>query len=193
VIDFKLKNILPALAVAGVVLGAVIAPGQVLAQSDNNTRTIVGERYVPTIWVDPDGCEHWVMDDGAEGYMTPHVTRQGIPVCRRGTLCGVMPTDQFFATDSYRISGSGQQSLREFFSTTRAKGYIVTGHTDSRASDAYNLRLSNNRANSVARVARGTGANVVEIRGYGERQPRASNSTTAGMAQNRRVEIICVN
>ena len=24
------------------------------------------ERYVPTIWVDPDGCEHWVMDDGAE-------------------------------------------------------------------------------------------------------------------------------
>ena len=192
-IDFKLKNILPALAVAGVVLGAVIAPGQVLAQSDNNTRTIVGERYVPTIWVDPDGCEHWVMDDGAEGYMTPHVTRQGIPVCRRGTLCGVMPTDQFFATDSYRISGSGQQSLREFFSTTRAKGYIVTGHTDSRASDAYNLRLSNNRANSVARVARGTGANVVEIRGYGERQPRASNSTTAGMAQNRRVEIICVN
>ena len=28
------------------------------------------ERYVPTIWVDPDGCEHWVMDDGAEGYMS---------------------------------------------------------------------------------------------------------------------------
>ena len=27
------------------------------------------ERYVPTIWVDPDGCEHWVMDDGAEGYI----------------------------------------------------------------------------------------------------------------------------
>jgi len=27
------------------------------------TRTIVGERYIPNIWVDPDGCEHWVMDD----------------------------------------------------------------------------------------------------------------------------------
>ncbi|MFZ9117949.1 MAG: OmpA family protein, partial [Paracoccaceae bacterium] len=24
--------------------------------------------YIPSIWVDPDGCEHWVMDDGAEGY-----------------------------------------------------------------------------------------------------------------------------
>jgi len=193
VINFSLKGALPALFAAAVLLGVMIAPAQVQAQSSENTQTVVGERYVPTIWVDPDGCEHWVMDDGAEGYMTPHVTRQGIPVCRRGTLCGVMPTDQFFATDSYRISGSGQQSLREFFTTTRAKGYIITGHTDSRASDEYNMRLSNNRAGSVARVARSAGANVTEIRGYGERQPRASNSTSAGMAQNRRVEIICVN
>lgn len=196
-IDFKFKSALPALAAAVALLGAALAPVQVLAADSTATtgqgRTIVGERYVPTIWVDPDGCEHWVMDDGAEGYMTPHVTRAGIPVCRRGTLCGVMPSDQFFATDSYRIGGSGQQTLREFFGSTGARGYIITGHTDSRASDAYNLRLSNNRANSVARVARSTGANVVEIRGYGERQPRATNSTAAGMAQNRRVEIICVN
>ena len=192
-IDFKLKSVLPALAGAIAILGAMMAPVQVQAQSNDTSQTVVGERYVPTIWVDPDGCEHWVMDDGAEGYMTPHVTRQGIPVCRRGTLCGVMPTDQFFATDSYRIGSSGQQSLRDFFSTTRAKGYIITGHTDARASDAYNMRLSNNRANSVAKVARSTGANVTEIRGYGERQPRATNSTAAGMAQNRRVEIICVN
>ena len=192
--DFKFKSALPALAAAIALLGAVIAPGQAFSQSATagQTRTIVGERYVPTIWVDPDGCEHWVMDDGAEGYMTPHVTRQGIPVCRRGVLCGVMPTDQFFATDSYRIGSTGQQRLREFFSSTGARGYIITGHTDFRASDAYNLRLSENRANSVAKVARGTGANVVEIRGYGERQPRASNSTAEGMAQNRRVEIICV-
>lgn len=192
--DFRFKSALPALAAVIALLGATIAPGQAFSQSatTGQTRTIVGERYVPTIWVDPDGCEHWVMDDGAEGYMTPHVTRQGIPVCRRGVLCGVMPTDQFFATDSYRINSSGQQRLREFFSSTAARGYIITGHTDFRASDAYNLRLSENRANSVARVARSTGANVTEIRGYGERQPRATNSTAVGMAQNRRVEIICV-
>ncbi len=192
-IDFKFKSALPALAGAIAILGALAVPAQVQAQSNDTPRTVIGERYVPTIWVDPDGCEHWVMDDGAEGYMTPHVTRQGIPVCRRGTLCGVMPTDQFFATDSHRIGGSGQQSLRDFFTSTRARGYIITGHTDARASDAYNMRLSNNRARSVAKVARGTGANVVEIRGYGERQPRASNTTAAGMSQNRRVEIICVN
>ena len=37
-------------------------------------RTIVGERYVPTIWIDPDGCEHWVIDNGIEGYMTPNLS-----------------------------------------------------------------------------------------------------------------------
>jgi hypothetical protein len=44
-------------------------------------RTILAERYTPTIWTDPDGCEHWVMDDGAEGYMTPHLLPGGTPVC----------------------------------------------------------------------------------------------------------------
>ncbi|XXK32273.1 hypothetical protein ACMAY7_05665 [Rhodobacteraceae bacterium nBUS_24] len=41
------------------------------------------QSYVPGIWVDPDGCQHWVMDDGVEGYMTPHVTRDGRPVCEK--------------------------------------------------------------------------------------------------------------
>ena len=40
------------------------------------------EVYTPGIWVDPDGCEHWVMDDGAEGFMTPNVRPDGRPVCR---------------------------------------------------------------------------------------------------------------
>ncbi|WP_425441309.1 OmpA family protein [Salinihabitans flavidus] len=155
-------------------------------------RTVRGERYVPTIWVDPDGCEHWVMDDGVEGYMSPHVNRQGIPVCRRGNVCGVMNTDQFFATDKYNISRSGQERLRRFFSEASATAFVIAGHTDARASDAYNMRLSYNRANAVAKVAASTGARVVDVRGYGERMPRATNSTAAGMAENRRVEIICI-
>lgn len=147
--------------------------------------------YIPTIWVDPDGCEHWVMDDGAEGFMTPHTTRDGLPVCRRGDVCGVMKTDQFFATDSYRIHPNGQARLAEFFKSAGAVSYIITGHTDSRASDAYNMRLSLNRANSVAKVAKQAGARISDVRGYGERMPAASNATAAGMAKNRRVEIIC--
>ncbi|SFS66814.1 OmpA family protein [Sulfitobacter marinus] len=178
-------------------VGALFAVAFVLQASgaDAQTRSQAGRdkgRYIPTIWVDPDGCEHWVMDDGTEGYMTPHVNRQGIPVCRRGNMCGVMNTDQFFATDSYRISGPGKQRLAEFFQSANAMSYIITGHTDSRASDAYNMRLSLNRAKSVAAVAARTGARVADVRGYGERMPAATNATAAGMAKNRRVEIICI-
>jgi len=188
VIDFRVKRALIALVATLVLAVAFMSE----AQAQSRTKTVIGERYVPTIWVDPDGCEHWVMDDGAEGYMSPHVRRDGTPVCRRGNLCGTMPADQFFATDKYYINAAGQERLREFFRNAGARGYIITGHTDSRASDAYNMRLSINRANSVARVARSVGANVVDVRGYGERDPRVPNTSAANMAQNRRVEIICV-
>ncbi|WP_443070181.1 OmpA family protein [Sulfitobacter sp.] len=149
-------------------------------------------QYIPAIWVDPDGCEHWVMDDGVEGYMSPHTNRQGIPVCHRGNVCGVMQSDQFFATNSARISKSGQARLRDFFVENEAVSYIITGHTDSRASDEYNMRLSLNRANSVAKVAQSAGARIADVRGYGERMPAASNGSATGMAKNRRVEIICI-
>ena len=176
---------------AAVALGLAVSADAGLAQQEQ--RTVKGEIYTPGIWVDPDGCEHWVMDDGVEGYMTPHVSRQGIPVCRRGNVCGVMNSDQYFATDSARISVAGQRRLQDFFRTTGAVSYIITGHTDSRASDSYNMRLSYRRANSVARVAQSVGARIADVRGYGERMPKATNNTAAGMQKNRRVEIICIN
>ncbi|WP_126975075.1 OmpA family protein [Frigidibacter oleivorans] len=163
-----------------------ILPAAVEAQ------TVRGERAAPTIWVDPDGCEHWVMDDGWEGYMDARIDSRGLPVCNRGEACGVMPTDQLFATDSAAISAEGRRQLQQFFAQHRAGGYVVAGHTDSRASDAYNLDLSRRRALAVASVAQSTGARVVSVDWYGERKPRASNATAAGMQQNRRVEIFCI-
>jgi len=65
--------------------------------------------------IDPDGCEHWVIDDGVEGYMSPYTNRQGIPVCCRGDVCGVMEFDPFFATYSARISAAGRERLAQFF------------------------------------------------------------------------------
>ena len=156
------------------------------------TVTVQGEQYIPTIWIDPDGCEHWVMDDGAEGYMSPHVRRDGTPVCHERNLCGVLITDQYFPTDSSRITAPGRQRLQEFFQGADARAYIVAGHTDSRASDEYNMKLSLRRANAVAKVGNSVGAPIIDIRGYGERIPKAPNDTVEGMAQNRRVEIFCI-
>ncbi len=175
---------------AAAVFSVVALTGAAQAQQ-SRTKAIPGEQYIPTIWVDPDGCEHWVMDDGVEGYGTNRLTRQGLPVCHDVNVCGVMNSDQLFRTNSAKISSAGRAKLTQFFQSANAFAYTIVGHTDSRASDAYNMRLSYNRANAVAAIAQATGANVIDVRGYGERMPVASNATSAGMAKNRRVEILC--
>lgn len=189
--DHKKKSALSMLAAAAVAVSSVLAA----PLSAQETRTVIGERYVPTIWVDPDGCEHWVMDDGAEGYMTSHLTPDGKPVCRKGVMCGMMPTDQFFATDKHYINAAGRERLREFFRKTQptTRAYVIAGHTDSRASDEYNIRLSQRRASAVADVARSvSGVRINDVRAYGERDPRVPNTSAANMAENRRVEIYCL-
>lgn len=153
----------------------------------------VGESYVPTIWVDPDGCEHWVFDDGAEGYMSPHLRRDGTPVCRSGNTCAVLATDQMFSTNQHRISAGNRDRLIRFFQKVDAKSFIITGHTDDRASNEYNLALSQRRADAVGKAAKAAGVVLFDVRGYGETMPRASNRNAAGRAQNRRVEIVCMH
>ncbi len=34
------------------------------------------------VWVDPEGCDHYIIDDGLESYMSPRVHPDGTPVCR---------------------------------------------------------------------------------------------------------------
>ena len=184
------RNVLAGTAAAAIALSLVGTSAS--AQGLFGLRKAQNNEYAPAIWIDPDGCEHWVMDDGVEGYMSPHTNRQGIPACRRGNVCGVMESDQFFATDSARISAAGRERLAQFFQQTGATSYIITGHTDARASDEYNMKLSYNRASSVARIAQSSGARIADVRGYGERMPAASNKTAHGMQKNRRVEIICI-
>ena len=53
------------------------------------------------------------MDDGVEGYMSPHTSRQVIPVCRRGNVCGAINSDQLFAINSAKISGAGRERLAQ--------------------------------------------------------------------------------
>jgi outer membrane protein OmpA-like peptidoglycan-associated protein len=67
----------------------------------------------------------------------------------------------------------------------------VAGHTDSIGTDAYNLRLSQRRAEAVAAylVQNGVPRQSIQTEGHGKRQPIASNATAEGRAQNRRVEI----
>lgn len=66
----------------------------------------------------------------------------------------------------------------------------IQGHTDSVGSDAYNMRLSQARANSVHKylVEHGIDPARLTARGYGETSPIADNRTRDGRAQNRRID-----
>ncbi|MEW6330578.1 MAG: OmpA family protein [Pseudomonadota bacterium] len=67
----------------------------------------------------------------------------------------------------------------------------VTGHTDSSGSKPLNQSLSERRADAVKAylVSKGLDGSRIDTKGAGDTQPVASNSTAAGRAQNRRVEI----
>jgi len=67
----------------------------------------------------------------------------------------------------------------------------IVGHTDGVGSDAYNLKLSQRRAESVATylVQQGVARQTIKTDWRGKREPITSNATAAGRAQNRRVEI----
>ena len=144
------------------------------------------------VWIDVDGCMHWWADGGVEGYMLDRVNpKTGKPVCLKRNTCLVENTDTLFATDSAKLTADGRRRLEQFFSSAGAFGYAIYGHTDSRASADYNLRLSQRRADSVAAVAASVGAVVDRKIGLGESSAVASNSTAAGMQKNRRVEVVC--
>jgi outer membrane protein OmpA-like peptidoglycan-associated protein len=135
---------------------------------------------------------HWYADGGLEGYMVERVNpRTGRPVCLKKNTCLVENTDTLFATDSARLTPQGRARLDRFFREAGAFGYAIYGHTDSRASDEYNMGLSQRRAASVAAVARQAGAMVEREIGFGERSPLVPNSSAANMAKNRRVEVVC--
>jgi outer membrane protein OmpA-like peptidoglycan-associated protein len=70
----------------------------------------------------------------------------------------------------------------------------VAGHTDSRGSDAYNLDLSQRRAETIRDylVSKGIEAERLVAKGYGETQPVADNASDEGRFSNRRVELVPV-
>ncbi len=41
------------------------------------------------IWVDPNGCDHWIIDDGVEGYLSARLDQYGKPVCSGAAPPGV--------------------------------------------------------------------------------------------------------
>ncbi len=176
---------------SGVALVAATISATAFATPAAAQQAVTGT-VTPSIWIDPDGCQHWAADGGVEGYMEGRVDPvTGMPVCMEVNTCAVMNSDVLFATDSSALSSQGRAMLEQFFGSAGAFAYAIYGHTDSRASDEYNIALSERRVASVAQVAASVGAPVARAIGFGERRPIAPNDTPANLQRNRRVEIIC--
>jgi OOP family OmpA-OmpF porin len=102
--------------------------------------------------------------------------------------------DAFFDFDKSVLKPEAKAKMDDLVAKTQGVALevvIAVGHTDSVGTNAYNQKLSTNRANAVKDylVSKGIEKNRVYTEGKGEVQPVADNKTSEGRAKNRRVEI----
>ncbi|MCB9285213.1 MAG: OmpA family protein [Lewinellaceae bacterium] len=100
----------------------------------------------------------------------------------------------YFEADSSKIKDESYPVLNEIYDFLDANPDVVVeigGHTNGNPPHDYCDRLSTDRAKAVADflAARGIPRNRIQYRGYGKRQPIASNATAEGRRRNQRVEI----
>lgn len=102
--------------------------------------------------------------------------------------------DVLFDFDKSNIkpeAGAILDRLIAFMNENKDQKANLSGHTDSVGTDAYNLKLSERRTNSVRDyvVKKGVDSGRVSGQGFGESKPIADNKTAEGRSKNRRVEI----
>merc|ERR550539_593529 len=100
-----------------------------------------------------------------------------------------------FEFDSAKLTDSVSErldNLANFLNEYPQAQVEITGYTDSSGPEAYNLKLSERRAQAVAEylIAAGIDADRFTVTGMGEANPVADNSTHEGREKNRRVEVV---
>jgi len=133
--------------------------------------------------------------DRQEAALRQQMGGSGVSIVNTGSqLIVTLPEAITFPVDSAQLKSSFVSSLnalarnlQEYPNTT----VEVVGHTDSTGAASYNQQLSERRALSVRSVLLNAGVSSSRLRafGQGENNPVASNNSSAGRQQNRRVEI----
>jgi OOP family OmpA-OmpF porin len=125
---------------------------------------------------------------------TPGVAVDEIGCFREVTLRGVL-----FDTNSAELSADAKRQIDGAIAQYKTlppdvageTRVTIEGHTDNTGSEAYNQKLSEQRANIVRdyAVSQGVAASTITIEGKGETAPTDDNSTAEGRHNNRRVVI----
>ena len=136
--------------------------------------------------------------DRQEAELRRQMAGTGVDVVRQGDNITLnMPGNVTFGFDQSNIQPQFYPVLNNVANTLRQYEQTVievAGHTDNTGAAAYNQQLSERRAQAVAQYLAAQGVNQQRIItvGAGMTRPIADNSTEAGRAQNRRVEITLV-
>lgn len=123
------------------------------------------------------------------------LTAPGIPVGEDGcsVFRGILDAVDF-KPGGHQLSASGRESLTGLVDLLNEHPSVkiqLGGHTDNRGSARDNLALSKRRVLSVVKflVASGIDGTRIKPFGFGESRPIISNTTAAGRAKNRRIEL----
>ena len=147
------------------------------------------------------GCIGGAIVAGIEGVnldaeaLRSELVGTGVKVSKEeGKLTLVMESDLAFGVDSKELSYEAKPTLRSVAKVMKEFGDVklsVIGHADASGKEVHNQKLSQERADEVARyiASHGVGYSRIKVEGAGESQPICDNETSQGKACNRRVEL----
>jgi len=154
------------------------------------------------VTVDKDGCPLDSDGDGVPDYLdkcpnTPKgtsVDANGCPVVKEETKLIVPSGDAYFEfakSDLLPAAFPVLDKLAETMKKNPDYKWTIEGNTDSIGTDAFNMKLSERRAQSVVSylIQKGVDKNIITVKAFGKTNPVADNGTEEGRAKNRRVEI----
>jgi len=171
-------------AVGGAVVGAATS-----SRKDRGKGALIGAAVGGAA-----GAGYGYYVDRQEAALRAQMQGSGVGVNRQGDVLQLVMPDVTFATNSSTITNDFYAPLNRLaanLSEFDQNSIEIVGHTDSTGSRATNMRLSEQRAQSVANYLRSQGVPAQRISSYGvgPDRPVASNADAGGRSQNRRVEI----
>ncbi|WP_063906209.1 OmpA family protein [Burkholderia ubonensis] len=156
-----------------------LAPlGSTTSDGKQNTRSLIFQ------------CGEAPQPVAAEGAAAAVPAPMAVPIPQQITLAG----DANFDFNKTTLTPAAKERLDKLVADAKGMSFgtiAIDGYTDGVGSDAYNLRLSRARAQTVANYLKSHGLNAAQfdVRGHGKAGPVATNETVKGRSQNRRVEI----
>ncbi len=138
--------------------------------------------------------EYYAKDDSTiQGVVTRPLELKKLNVGEAYKLNNIL-----FATSSSELNSASQNIILDFANFLKENPRVIVsihGHTDSAGDPDANLKLSNERANSVYSflIKSGINASRLSFKGFGQSKPVVANDTEEGRAKNRRTEFVIVS